>query len=64
MVDDESFVALGKAAPDLPTTLRGILELGENALGQAKASTEGRGADHRLDEVTLDALIPGVNPGY
>ena len=51
-------VALGKAAPDLPTTLLGILELGDDALGQAKASAEGRGADHRLDEVTLDPLIP------
>lgn len=35
MVDDERFVPLRVAAPDLPGTLRGILELGEDALTRA-----------------------------
>ena len=58
MVDEKSFVALGKVAPDLPATLRGILEIGEDALERAKTSVEGRISHHHLDEVTLDPLIP------
>lgn len=56
MVDDTSFTALSKAAPELPATLRGLLEHG--VLEQAKTATEGRRADYRLDEVVVDPLIP------
>lgn len=58
VVDDESFVALSKAAPELPTSLRGILELGDDALARAKESADGRSPDHRLEDVTIDPLIP------
>ena len=58
MLDDERFVALSKAAPDLPRTLRGILALGEDGLTKAKAAAEGREADHELDDVTLLPPIP------
>ena len=58
MVDDESFVALREAAPDLPVTLREILEAGDGAMERARAAAEGRSADYRLDEVSLEPLIP------
>ncbi len=57
MIDDESFVALPKAAPELPRSLRGILELGNDAFAKARTSTEGRSPDHRLDGVTIEPLI-------
>ena len=56
MVDNWSFVALNRAAPELPSTLKGIIEAG--ALGAAAAAAEGRDADYRFDQVTLDPVIP------
>jgi 2-keto-4-pentenoate hydratase/2-oxohepta-3-ene-1,7-dioic acid hydratase in catechol pathway len=58
MIDDDSFVSLSSAAPDLPNSLRGILELGGDALARAGAAAQGRAADYRLDEVVLDPVIP------
>ena len=58
MVDDDGFVALPHAAPDLPRTLRGILELGDDGLRRARAAADGRSADFSIDEVTLEPLIP------
>ena len=58
MVDDIGFAALPMAAPDLPRTLRALLELGEPGLIKVQAATEGRAADLRLDQVELDPVIP------
>lgn len=58
MVDDAGFVALPKAAPDLPRGLRGILELGEAGLRRAREAAEGRAPDLRLDQVSLAPVIP------
>ena len=57
MVDDTGFVDLSTAAPDLPDTLRGILEL-DDGLERARAATDGKSADLDLSEVTLDPVIP------
>ncbi len=57
MVDDNGFVALGEAAPDLPITLRGLLEL-DGGLARAAEATQGKAATHSLDDVTLDPVIP------
>ena len=57
MVDDSGFVALSKATPDLPPTLRGILEQADG-LQRARQAAEGKAADWRIDDVTLDPVIP------
>jgi len=57
MVDDDGFVDVGKAVPRLPTTLRGILELGDGGNDQVREATSGRPADHSLVDVELDPPI-------
>lgn len=57
MVDDESFVALPDAAPDLPRSLRAILEM-DDGLDRARAAAEGRSADLGFGDVTLDPVVP------
>jgi 2-keto-4-pentenoate hydratase/2-oxohepta-3-ene-1,7-dioic acid hydratase in catechol pathway len=57
MVDDKSFVALAKAAPDLPRTLKGVLEM-DGGLARAKAATAGKKADLTFNDVSLDPVIP------
>ncbi|MFT5540313.1 MAG: 2-keto-4-pentenoate hydratase/2-oxohepta-3-ene-1,7-dioic acid hydratase in catechol pathway [Alphaproteobacteria bacterium] len=57
MTDDTGFIALDKAAPDLPKTLRGLLEL-KDGLTRAAKSVEGQSATHNINDVTLDAVIP------
>lgn len=56
MVDDKGFVALGKAAPDLPKTMRGILEL-DDGLAKAAAAVKGKSADESIDNVELDPVV-------
>ncbi len=56
MVDDKRFVALTYVRPDLPRTLRGLLELGPAGLKAAEAA--GGEGDFSIDEVTLDPVIP------
>jgi 2-keto-4-pentenoate hydratase/2-oxohepta-3-ene-1,7-dioic acid hydratase in catechol pathway len=58
MVDKEGFVALAKRVPDLPRSVVGLLELGEEGLARVRAATEGADPDGRLDEVTLLPVIP------
>jgi 2-keto-4-pentenoate hydratase/2-oxohepta-3-ene-1,7-dioic acid hydratase in catechol pathway len=58
MVDDESFVALPNVAPDLPRTLRGVLELGDGALDRVREAASGKSADTRFDDVILVPVIP------
>jgi len=60
MVDDTSFVALPKAAPDLPKSLRGLIEL-EGGFARAAAAAKGRKADLAFGEVQLDPVIPDPN---
>lgn len=57
MVDDKGFVALSGAAPDLPTTMMGLLSL-DGGLEAARAATDGKSADLSLDDVQLLPLIP------
>jgi len=58
MVDDTGFVALGKAAPALPATLREILEMEGDGLARVRDAVAGRPADLSLDAVELDPVIP------
>ena len=60
MVDDTGFVALKEAAPDLPETLKGLLEL-DGGLARAADAVAGKAATHDLGDVTLDPVIP--DPG-
>lgn len=61
MVDDTAFVALPKVAPELPRGLRRILDLGEAGLRRARSAAEGRAPDLRLDQVSLDPVIPDAH---
>jgi 2-keto-4-pentenoate hydratase/2-oxohepta-3-ene-1,7-dioic acid hydratase in catechol pathway len=58
MADDHRFVSLRRAAPDLPSSLKAILELGPAALKGIEAAAKGRDPDFRFDQVTLDPVIP------
>ena len=57
MVDDLRFVSLRRAAPDLPSSLKAILELGPAALKSVEAAAKGRDPDFRFDQVSLDPVI-------
>ena len=57
MIDEVGVVALSQAAPDLPRTLKQILEL-EDGLERVRGAVDGRPADFALDDVTLDPVIP------
>lgn len=56
MVDDKSFVALPKTAPDLPRSLRALIEL-EGGFAKAAAAAKGRKADLSFNDVQLDPLV-------
>ena len=58
MVDDQSFISLANAQPDLPRTLRGLLEMGPDGLNAAKQAVAGKDGELRIDDVVLDPLIP------
>jgi 2-keto-4-pentenoate hydratase/2-oxohepta-3-ene-1,7-dioic acid hydratase in catechol pathway len=60
MADDKSFVALPKAAPDLPTSLKALIEL-EGGFARAAAAAKGKKADLSFAEVDLDPIIPDPN---
>jgi 2-keto-4-pentenoate hydratase/2-oxohepta-3-ene-1,7-dioic acid hydratase in catechol pathway len=57
MVDDQSFVALPKAAPDLPRSMKALIAL-DGGLAKAAAAAKGKKADHSFAEVQLDPVIP------
>lgn len=61
MADEDRFVTLGAAAPQLPETLRGIIEMGDDGLAQALAAADGKSGDLSLDQVELDPVIPESN---
>jgi len=60
MVDDAGFVALPRAAPDLPREMRALIEL-EGGFAKAAAAAQGRAADLRLADVTLDPVVTVPN---
>jgi 2-keto-4-pentenoate hydratase/2-oxohepta-3-ene-1,7-dioic acid hydratase in catechol pathway len=57
IADHESFVALSEAAPDLPKTLKGILEL-PNGLERARAAAATKKGLQGLADVAFDPVIP------
>ena len=60
MVDDTGFVALNKAAPDLPSNLRRIVAM-EDGLSRAAAAADGKAADLTFDDVELEPVITDPN---
>lgn len=60
MVDDTRFVALPKAAPQLPRSLKALIEM-EGGLAQAAAAAKGKTADLGFADVALDPVIPEPN---
>ena len=57
MVDDKGFVALAKAAPDLPKSLKAILAL-PTGLDRARDAAKGKKADATIADVQLLPVIP------
>jgi 2-keto-4-pentenoate hydratase/2-oxohepta-3-ene-1,7-dioic acid hydratase in catechol pathway len=58
MVDDKQFIDLAKQAPNLPKTLRGLLESGPDWQSKVEKATSGKSADNSIDNVALDPVIP------
>jgi 2-keto-4-pentenoate hydratase/2-oxohepta-3-ene-1,7-dioic acid hydratase in catechol pathway len=58
MVDGTQFVDLAKQAPDLPKTVRGLLELGSDWQSRVEKAVKGKSADESIENVTLDPVIP------
>ncbi|HKT19620.1 MAG TPA: fumarylacetoacetate hydrolase family protein [Stellaceae bacterium] len=58
MIDDARFVTLRRLLPDLPSSLREILEQGALSVKRIAAAIEGNEGDLRLDQVHLDPVIP------
>ncbi|HXQ50831.1 MAG TPA: fumarylacetoacetate hydrolase family protein [Stellaceae bacterium] len=58
MADDVRFVSLRRAAPELPGTLKAILEMGPAGLKAAAEAVKGRDPDLRLDQVSVDPVMP------
>ena len=57
MTDDTNFVSLSAAAPNLPTTMMGLLNH-EGGLAAAQAAAAGKDADLSLSGVTLLPVVP------
>jgi 2-keto-4-pentenoate hydratase/2-oxohepta-3-ene-1,7-dioic acid hydratase in catechol pathway len=60
MTDDKNFVALPKAAPDLPRSLKALIEL-EGGFAKAAQAAKGRKPDLSFSDVALDPVIPEPN---
>ena len=60
MANDEAFVALGTAAPDLPANLRLLIAL-PDWQARVRRAVEGKKPDLRLAEVKLDPVITDPN---
>jgi len=60
MVDDKNFVALPKVAPDLPRSLKTLLET-EGGLAKAAAAAKGKKPDMSFSDVQLDPVITDPN---
>jgi 2-keto-4-pentenoate hydratase/2-oxohepta-3-ene-1,7-dioic acid hydratase in catechol pathway len=57
VTDDDAIVPLAEAAPELPTTLRGILEM-DPTLAKVRAATDGKSGSFGLDDIVYDPVIP------
>jgi 2-keto-4-pentenoate hydratase/2-oxohepta-3-ene-1,7-dioic acid hydratase in catechol pathway len=57
MTDERRFVALSERAPELPLTLRGILEEGDQALARVREAASAP-PDHNVDDVELLPVVP------
>jgi 2-keto-4-pentenoate hydratase/2-oxohepta-3-ene-1,7-dioic acid hydratase in catechol pathway len=57
MTDERRFVALSERAPELPRTLRGILEKGDQALARVREAANAS-PNHEIDEVELLPVVP------
>jgi 2-keto-4-pentenoate hydratase/2-oxohepta-3-ene-1,7-dioic acid hydratase in catechol pathway len=60
MADDKNFVALPKAAPELPRSLKALIEL-EGGFAKAAAAARGKKPDLSFGDVDLDPVIPDPN---
>ena len=57
MTDDTNFVSLASAAPDLPTTMMGLLNH-DGGIESARAATDGKDADLSLNDMKLLPVVP------
>ena len=58
MVDDNRFITLHRLFPDLPPTLKEILQQGALSGKRIADAVKGNEGDMRLDQVRLDPVIP------
>ena len=58
MTNQKEFVALANHAPELPKTIRGLLELGPDWQARVEKAVKGKSADNAIDKVTFDPVIP------
>ena len=58
MVDDKQFVDLARHAPNLPKSIRGLLESGTDWQSRVEKAVKGKSADNSIDNVVLDPVVP------
>lgn len=58
MVDDKKFVDLARHAPNLPKSIRGLLESGTDWQSRVEKAVKGKSADNSIDNVVLDPVVP------
>lgn len=61
--EGNQIIELGKAAPELPTDMIGLLEAGETALALAKSASAQAGDDCKLELASVKLLPPIPRPG-
>ena len=64
MVGDDGFIDLATAAPDMPVTLKEILESVDGWQDKIAAATDGKAADRALGDVTLLPVIPSPQASW
>ena len=57
MVDDSRFISLHRLLPELPATIKGVLEQGSLGLKRIAEAIKGNDGDLRLEQVQLDPVI-------
>jgi 2-keto-4-pentenoate hydratase/2-oxohepta-3-ene-1,7-dioic acid hydratase in catechol pathway len=60
MMDETGFIDLSKATPELPNTIRDILEM-KDGIDRVRAATSGTTPDMTLDDVKMLPVIPRPN---
>jgi 2-keto-4-pentenoate hydratase/2-oxohepta-3-ene-1,7-dioic acid hydratase in catechol pathway len=58
MVGQDRVISLHRLLPDLPATLRGILEQGTGSFRRIAEAIKGNEGDLRFDQIRLDPVIP------